>query len=113
MNWVPVDTGAYAQSFSIKPNYSSGRSVSSRGKPRKQPRQVFIADMMTNLYNDLNMMDLKSTTAIVISNGAPHAKFVEYGNGTPSGRKHLIFSRIKGTGIARSGGSPERTLTSG
>lgn len=98
MNWVPVDTGAYAQSFSLKGNYSSGRSVTSRGKPRKQPRGPFIADMVTNLYNDLAIVDLKNTTAIVLSNGAPHAPFVENGNGKSRG--HQIFARIRGLGRA-------------
>lgn len=89
-NWSPVDTGAYAESWSLKNNYSSGRSVSSRGKPRKQPVRFHREVARANMLNDLAAIDLKNSTAIVISNGAPHSPYVE--------KVHKIFARLRALG---------------
>lgn len=90
VRWSPVDTGAFAESWSLKNNYSSGRGVSSRGKPRNQPAKFHREVGRANMLNDLAAIDLKNSTAIVISNGAPHAPYVE--------NKHKIFASLRALG---------------
>jgi len=67
----PVDTGAFVTSFSLKNSYSSGRGRSSRGKPRKQNP----ATMRAQGY-DIRVLEPLEQPLIVLSNGAPHASYI-------------------------------------
>jgi len=87
---TPVDTGAYAKSWSLKGNYSSGRSVTSRGKPRGQSVSLHRNIARENLLFDLSKIDFSEANVVVLSNGAPHAPSVE--------RRHYIFSSIRSLG---------------
>ena len=68
----PSDTGAYVTSWSMKDNYSSGRSKTSKNKPRNVNRRP---EGYQNLVSDIAALDLKKGL-VVISNGAPHARYV-------------------------------------
>ena len=68
----PSDTGAYVTSWSMKDNYSSGRSKTSKNKPRNVNRRP---EGYQNLVSDNAALDLKKGL-VVISNGAPHARYV-------------------------------------
>jgi hypothetical protein len=83
----PVDTGAYVTSFSIKNSYSSGRSRTSKGKPRRQNPQAKRQEGLAQMLGDIETLKPLEEPLIVISNGAPHAKYVEM--------KHAIFAQIR------------------
>ena len=87
----PSDTGAYVTSWSIKDNYSSGRGKSSKNKPRNVDRRP---EGFRNLVSDIAALDLKKGL-VVISNGAPHARYVK--------KNASIFAAVKNLYKGRKG----------
>ena len=89
----PVDTGAFATSWSLKSSYSSGRSRSSKGKPRNQSVEVKQQEGLSQINSDIESVrifegpEVGGSPLFVISNGAPHAPSVE--------RKYEIFRRLR------------------
>ena len=79
----PVDTGAFVTSWSLKNSYSSGRAVSSRGKPRNQNIEAKQQEGLGQLSADINALSIFDTPSVsgsllfVLSNGAPHADAVD------------------------------------
>lgn len=69
---TPVDTGAAVTSFSIKDKRSSGRSRSSKGKPRRQNKQKMRAIGFKQMLEDLAKIDFRSVKTVTLSNSAPH-----------------------------------------
>lgn len=75
---IPVDTGAYAESFSVRPSSDSGgRSRTSRGRPRNQSTEEFRQIAESNMLSDIQVLDLKDNTSVRLRNRAPHATEVE------------------------------------
>lgn len=72
----PVDTGAYVESMSVTQTRGSGRSRTSHGRPRKQPREVMISKAKGMVDGDIASIPPEAPI-IYINNHAPHAGFVE------------------------------------
>jgi len=93
---TPVDTGAAVTSFSFKSNRSSGRSRSSRGKPRRQNVAAMRKIGYDQLMADLAVIDFRSVKAVTLSNNAPHWRVFnnnrKQGVKIPNGR--WIFEQI-------------------
>jgi mRNA-degrading endonuclease RelE of RelBE toxin-antitoxin system len=85
----PVDTGAYVTSFSIKNSYSSGRSRTSRNKPRRQSPQAKREEGLSQMLGDIETLKPLEEPLIVISNGSPHATQVEKLHG------YAVFAQIR------------------
>lgn len=95
VNSSPVDTGAYMDSFSIVPRGSSGgRSRTSRGKPRNQPWEPYASAAKSRLRASVAAMTLSENGGFTLVNRAPHARFVEFGNGR-GGKAYMVFSKIR------------------
>lgn len=84
-----VDTGAYITSFSFITGRGRPRGKSSKGRPRKQDPNKMGAIGLEQLMSDLQRVDFKNTTSIVLNNGAPHAPYVENKHGL------LVFSKLR------------------
>jgi len=83
----PVDTGAYAESFSV--DQAGGRSirrVSSQGRPRRQDVGRYRQQAYNNMAADIETINL-SDPNVIFKNGAPHANFVE--------NKYQVFGRAR------------------
>ncbi len=85
----PVDTGAYVTSFSMKHSYSSGRSRTSRGLPRRQNPQDKRQEGLSQLSADISTLEPLGDNLVVLSNGSPHANDVEYKYG------YAVFAQVK------------------
>ena len=83
-----VDTGAYITSFSFIVGSGRPRGKSSRRKKRKQNAAQYAAIGRAQLEQDLLRAELYNTTALYLSNGAPHAELVEYKH------NHRVFERL-------------------
>ena len=83
VNFSPVDTGAFVNSWSISTTSNGGRSISSRGKPRKQPPEVKKAEAISRIQSDLDSFPA-DLDVMYFNNRAPHANFVEGKYGTIS-----------------------------
>jgi hypothetical protein len=84
-----VDTGAYITSFSFITGRGRPRGKSSKGRPRKQDPNKMGAIGLDQLMSDLQRVDFKNTTKVVLNNGAPHAPYVEFKHGL------LVFSKLR------------------
>ena len=77
-----VDTGAYITSWAFVVGAGRPRGKSSHGRLRRRKAgyrgDQFGATGRSQLQQDLAKVDLMNTTALFISNGAPHAEIVEY-----------------------------------
>lgn len=76
----PVDTGAYAESFSVR--YSSdsgGRRRTSRGRPQNQSVEEYQSKAFSNMKSDIESLELveNPNTSVSFRNRAPHAGAVE------------------------------------
>lgn len=76
----PVDTGAWAESFSVR--YSSdsgGRMRSSHGRPRNQSVEQYRGVAVANMNSDIESLNLidNANTSVSFRNRAPHAGKVE------------------------------------
>lgn len=85
----PVDTGAYVTSWSMKHSYSSGRSRTSKNKPRGQSPEAKRQEGLSQLLMDIETLRPLENDLVVISNGSPHADVVEYKHG------YAVFAQIK------------------
>jgi len=83
IGFSPVDTGAFVNSWSIATSSNTGRSISSRGKPRKQPPEAKRAEARARIREDLASFPVE-TDVMYFNNRAPHANFVEGRHGTIS-----------------------------
>lgn len=84
----PVDTGAYASSFSVVGSGSrSTRSVSSEGRPVNQDVGAYQELAFRTMESDIEGLDIKKSGRVQIKNGAPHAPLVE--------AEHQVFAVIK------------------
>lgn len=84
----PVDTGAYAESWSVTiAGSGSGRSKSSKGRTRRQDSAFYQTLAFSNMYSDIDSIDLKSVASVSFKNRAPHGPYVE--------GKHQIISTAK------------------
>jgi len=95
---TPVDTGAAVTSFSFKANRSSGRSRTSRGKPRRQNVTAMKKIGYDQLMADLAAIDFRSVKSVTLSNGAPHWTYFNNNNRVqrePNGR--WIFEQLAAT----------------
>lgn len=83
---TPVDTGAYAESFSVSySNDSRRRSVSSKGRPQNQDIGAYRNTALQMMTADIRGLDLvnNQNTSVAFRNRAPHAGPVE--------RKYNVF----------------------
>jgi hypothetical protein len=76
-----VDTGAYITSHSIRTTRGAGRARTSRNKPQNQDPQFEAAESLSQLYEDIASIP-KDQVEVFLTNNAPHANIVEYGNAT-------------------------------
>tara|TARA_R110002153_G_scaffold126303_2_gene273697 strand:- start:128 stop:553 length:426 start_codon:yes stop_codon:yes gene_type:complete len=81
-----VDTGAYLMSFSFSAGAGRPRGKSSRNKGKHNNPA---GEAMANLYNDINKIDLLSSTRITLRNNSPHARYVEFKHG------FYIFTKLR------------------
>jgi len=95
-----VDTGAYITSFSFNVGRGRPRGKSSLNRPRTGSKPDFAfkeqkrEEGLALLQQDIaKIKDLKQVDKIELRNGAPHADYVESGNGKSRG--HAIFAKIK------------------
>lgn len=89
-----VDTGAYITSFSFNVGRGRPRGKSSLNRPRKQNQDQKRQEGLALLQEDIaKIPDFKKVEKIELRNGAPHADYVESGNGKSRG--HAIFAKIK------------------
>lgn len=85
---APVDTGAYAESFSVVPASSGGgRSRSSKGRPRNQSVEQYRNIALQQMTADIKSLQLLENKSVSFRNRAPHAKWVE--------NKYQIFGVTK------------------
>lgn len=70
----PVDTGAYAESFSVGPQT---RSRTSANRPRKQDKTYYQGVAYNLMAADINALEIVAQKSIPFRNKAPHAKFIE------------------------------------
>ena len=86
----PVDTGAYVTSHSFKTRAdSSGRSRSSKGKPRQQNPEGKKQEGFDQLVDDINNINVAEAEKITLRNDSPHAQIVENKHG------YFVYQRIK------------------
>jgi hypothetical protein len=75
---TPVDTGAYAESFSVAPASSgAGRSRSSKGRPKNQSLEQYRSIALGNMTADIDSLQLLENRSVSFRNRAPHADQVE------------------------------------
>jgi hypothetical protein len=84
-NKPAIDTGAYIQSFSISSG-GAGRprgksSKSKAAKQRKIPVDQAADIARSNLFEDISVITLDSSSIITLRNGSPHAEYVEHKHG--------------------------------
>lgn len=72
--YAPVDTGAYAESFSVGPN---ARSRTSNNRPRNQDIGTYQGIAKATMHSDIDALDLSANPRVPFRNRAPHAKFIE------------------------------------
>jgi hypothetical protein len=85
---TPVDTGAYAESFSVVPASSgAGRRRSSKGRPKNQSLEQYRSIALGNMTADINSLQLLENRSVSFRNRAPHAGRVE--------RKYQVFGSAK------------------
>jgi hypothetical protein len=85
---TPVDTGAYAESWSVVPaSTGGGRSKSSKGRPRNQDIGSYRKLAESNMSNDIAAIELEDNKSVSFSNRAPHRGDVE--------KRHQIFGSAK------------------
>jgi len=85
---TPVDTGAYAESFSVVPSSSGGgRRKDSHGKPRNQDVATFRGKALSNMTSDIENLEILENKSISFRNRAPHAAKVE--------EKYQVFGAAK------------------
>lgn len=75
---TPVDTGAYAESFSVVPASSGrGRRKDSHGRPRNQDVATYRGIALSNMVSDIEQLEILENKSISFRNRAPHASKVE------------------------------------
>lgn len=85
---TPVDTGAYAESFSVLPAASSGgRRESSDGRPKRQSMRLYRGIAKSNMNSDIDKLEPLDGKSIAFRNRAPHASKVE--------TKREVFGAVK------------------
>lgn len=85
---TPVDTGAFAESFSVVPASSgAGRRKSSKGRPRNQDLRTYRDIAQANMNSDIDGLQLFENKSVSFRNRAPHAKAVE--------DKKQVFGAVK------------------
>jgi hypothetical protein len=85
---TPVDTGAYAESWSVVPASSGGgRSKTAKGRPRNQDMGSYRALAESNMSNDIAAIELEDNKSVSFRNRAPHRDDVE--------KRHQIFGSAK------------------
>lgn len=85
---APVDTGAYAESFSV--DTSGGRSmrrVSSSGRPKQQDKIAYQSQAYARMAGDIEAIEVFENNRILFKNGAPHATEVE--------KKYQVFGSTR------------------
>jgi hypothetical protein len=77
-NRTPVDTGAFAESWSVVPASSGGgRSKTAKGRPRNQDMGSYRALAESNMSNDITALELEDNKRVSFRNRAPHRDDVE------------------------------------
>lgn len=85
---TPVDTGAFAESFSVVPASSGGgRSKSSHGRHRNQDLGTYRSIAQSNMNSDIDRLELLENKSVSFRNRAPHAGRVE--------AKYQVFGAVK------------------
>ena len=85
----PVDTGAYAESFSVLPSSSGGgRRKSSKGRPKGQDKGTYRGIAEANMHSDIDKINLVDNQSLSFRNRAPHASEVIE-------EKYQVFSQVK------------------
>jgi hypothetical protein len=85
---TPVDTGAYAESFSVVPASSGGgRRRDSHGRPRRQDPGTYRSIALSNMTSDIEGLQLLENRSVSFRNRAPHADVVE--------NKYQVFGAAK------------------
>ena len=85
---TPVDTGAYAESFSVLPAASGGgRRESSDGRPKRQSLRLYRGIAESNMNSDIDKLEPLDGKSVAFRNRAPHASKVE--------TKREVFGAVK------------------
>ena len=85
---TPVDTGAFAESFSVVPASSgAGRRKSSKGRPKGQDLKTYRDVAKANMHSDIDGLQLFENKSVSFRNRAPHARKV--------GLKYQVFGAVK------------------
>ena len=85
---TPVDTGAFAESFSVVPASSGGgRRKDSHGRPRGQDLPTYRSIALSNMTSDIEGLQLLENKSVSFRNRAPHADVVE--------NKYQVFGAVK------------------
>lgn len=85
---TPVDTGAFAESFSVVPASSGGgRRKSSDNKPGNQDLATYRGIALSNMASDIEGLQILENKSVSFRNRAPHAKQVD--------DKHEVFGAVK------------------
>lgn len=85
---TPVDTGAFAESFSVVPASSGGgRRRDSHGRPRRQDVATYRSIALSNMTADIEGLQLLENKSVSFRNRAPHAEVVE--------NKYQVFGAVK------------------
>lgn len=75
---TPVDTGAYAESFSVVPTSSGGgRRKISDNKPGNQDVSTYRSIALSNMTSDIEGLQILENKSVSFRNRAPHAQQVE------------------------------------
>jgi hypothetical protein len=85
---TPVDTGAFAESFSVVPASSGGgRRKDSHGRPRRQDVDTYRSIALSNMASDIEGLQLLENKSVSFRNRAPHAQQVE--------DKYQVFGAVR------------------
>lgn len=96
----PVDSGAYVESFSIRPaGDNGGRSKRSDARPKGANPDVIREIGRQNLYQDIASLGIKrmvesGDTRFILRNRAPHSRDVENGENWSRDGYH-VFAKIR------------------
>ena len=86
-----VDTGAYITSFSFSTGAGRPRGNSSKRKQGNQPPAQKANEGRALLQEDLNKLDMNSTSVLSLRNGSPHGRNEDWGVEV----HHRVFERLR------------------
>jgi len=96
VDYSPVSTGAYVNSFSYTVGAGRPRGKSSEGLPKGANLQAERQQGYDNLMQDLNRVtELEDVQKIELRNNSPHAYDVEFGEGWQRTAGYFVFAKLE------------------